>query len=169
VHDQSTKKIGRHPPAGRQNPARRLLSSHPAAREISRSTGLTRHGRFGTLGEIVMELRVHLKVCEGCGCLWFRVQAESSVYCASCHNRFKEFPATTRQIGRGRPRKITLPTLFAVEAFGEYDFALPSSGGSPVAPRLRANQARPGLEERRGPLRDSPRSSRPASRCGGAQ
>ncbi len=32
---------------------------------------------MGTSGENVMELRVHLKVCEGCGCLWYRVQAET--------------------------------------------------------------------------------------------
>jgi hypothetical protein len=26
-----------------------------------------------------MELRVHLKVCEGCGCLWYRAQNQESV------------------------------------------------------------------------------------------
>jgi hypothetical protein len=63
-----------------------------------------------------MELRVHLKVCEGCGCLWYRVQAETSVYCSSCIERFKEFPKVKTRIRSGRPRKVVLPTVFAVQA-----------------------------------------------------
>jgi hypothetical protein len=63
-----------------------------------------------------MELRVHLKVCEACGCLWFRVQAETSVYCSTCHERFKDFPTPQTRRRRGRPKKTTLPAVFAVEA-----------------------------------------------------
>jgi hypothetical protein len=73
-----------------------------------------------------MELRVHLKVCEGCGCLWYRVQTESGVYCSSCCNRFKEFPTPQSRKRSGRPRKLTLPTVFAVHAsaHSELDFPL---------------------------------------------
>lgn len=63
-----------------------------------------------------MELRVHLKVCEACGCLWFRAQAETTVYCSSCHERFKDFPTPQSRRRRGRPKKTTLPAVFAVEA-----------------------------------------------------
>ena len=35
-------------------------------------------------GESVMELRVQIKVCEGCGCLWYRVQTQETVYCREC-------------------------------------------------------------------------------------
>ena len=34
-----------------------------------------------------MELRVHLKVCEGCGCLWYRAQTIGSVYCRECEDK----------------------------------------------------------------------------------
>lgn len=63
-----------------------------------------------------MELRVHLKVCEGCGCLWYRLQDEVSVYCASCNVRFKDFPKPQSRKHKGRPKKTTLPTVFAVHA-----------------------------------------------------
>jgi hypothetical protein len=62
-----------------------------------------------------MDLRVHLKVCEGCGCLWYRSQVDSGVYCAPCAQRFKEFPTPESRKRRGRPKKVTLPTVFAVE------------------------------------------------------
>ena len=63
-----------------------------------------------------MELRVHLKVCEACGCLWFRAQAETSVYCSTCFERFKDFPTPQTRRRRGRPKKTTLPAVFAVAA-----------------------------------------------------
>ena len=63
-----------------------------------------------------MELRVHLKVCEGCGCLWYRAQVDTGVYCSPCHERFKEFPTPQSRKRRGRPRKTVLSTVFAVEA-----------------------------------------------------
>jgi hypothetical protein len=74
-----------------------------------------------------MELRIHLKVCEGCGCLWYRTQVETRVYCTSCENRFKEFPTPVSRKRRGRPKKTTLSTVFAVQASAqsiwEGDFA----------------------------------------------
>jgi hypothetical protein len=63
-----------------------------------------------------MELRVHLKICEACGCLWYRAQADTRVYCAACDLKFKEFPTAQSRKRRGRPRKIVLPTVFAVHA-----------------------------------------------------
>jgi hypothetical protein len=66
-----------------------------------------------------MELRVHLKVCEGCGCLWYRAQVEIRVYCTACHQRFMEFPTPESRKRRGRPKKTTLPTVFAVRASAE--------------------------------------------------
>jgi len=63
-----------------------------------------------------MELRVHLKVCEGCGCLWYRLQDEIRVYCTSCNDRFKDFPTPQSRKRRGRPKKTTLPTVLAVHA-----------------------------------------------------
>jgi hypothetical protein len=65
-----------------------------------------------------MELRIHLKVCEGCGCLWYRAQVDTGVYCSSCHQRFKDFPIPESRKRRGRPRKVLLPTVFAVAVSG---------------------------------------------------
>lgn len=50
-----------------------------------------------------MELRVHLKVCEGCGCLWYRKQYEDSVYCRQCESTLKSFPTPESRKRRGRP------------------------------------------------------------------
>jgi hypothetical protein len=69
-----------------------------------------------------MDLRVHLKICEACGCLWYRAQAQTCVYCTSCKERFKEFPTPLTRKRRGRPRKIILPTVFAVQASAESIF-----------------------------------------------
>ena len=63
-----------------------------------------------------MDLRVNLKVCEGCGCLWYRTQVEIRVYCTACNERFKEFPTSRSRKRRGRPKKMLLPTVFAVQA-----------------------------------------------------
>ena len=63
-----------------------------------------------------MDLRVHLKICEACGCLWYRAQFEARVYCSTCFERFKDFPAVQGRKRRGRPRKVVLPTVFAVAA-----------------------------------------------------
>jgi len=61
-----------------------------------------------------MEMRVHLKVCEGCGCLWYRNQVETGVYCTRCTVRLKDFPTPESRKMRGRPKKIALPTVWAV-------------------------------------------------------
>ena len=53
-----------------------------------------------------MELRVQLKVCEGCGCLWYRPQDHGSVYCRDCETKLKDFPSPESRRRRGpRGRK----------------------------------------------------------------
>jgi hypothetical protein len=80
-----------------------------------------------------MELRVHLKVCEGCGCLWYRAQVETRVYCAACNERFKEFPTPQSRKRRGRPRKMILPTIFAVQASAEMIFQERLAAANPTS------------------------------------
>jgi len=69
-----------------------------------------------------MEMRIQLKVCEGCGCLWYRCQGEPRVYCAGCDKRLKEFPTAESRKRRGRPRKARLTTVLAVESKDMFDF-----------------------------------------------
>lgn len=52
-----------------------------------------------------MEFCVQLKVCEGCGCLWFRAQHRECVYCSGCEMRFAEFPSPETRKTRGRPSR----------------------------------------------------------------
>jgi hypothetical protein len=49
-------------------------------------------------------LRVQLKVCEGCGGLWFRPQDRTDIYCFSCAEKLKGFPRMVKKL-RGRPCK----------------------------------------------------------------
>jgi hypothetical protein len=75
---------------------------------------LTIRGSINVYGDKVMDLRVHLKICEACGCLWYRTQLETRVYCTACDHRFKDFPTPQSRKRRGRPRKLSLPTVYAV-------------------------------------------------------
>ena len=52
-----------------------------------------------------MDLQVQLKICEGCGCLWYRIQNQETVYCRECEVRLKDFPAPTRQRRRRTSRR----------------------------------------------------------------
>ncbi len=63
-----------------------------------------------------MELCVHLKVCEVCGCLWYRTQANESVYCHRCETKLKEFPSPGSRKRRGRPGRKPAVNLWAVAA-----------------------------------------------------
>jgi hypothetical protein len=49
-------------------------------------------------------LRMDLKVCEGCGALWFRGATVNGVYCRGCAGRLAEFPAPRVRHAGGRPR-----------------------------------------------------------------
>jgi hypothetical protein len=61
-----------------------------------------------------MELRVQLKICEGCGCLWYRAQAQGSVYCQSCETKLKDFPTPESRKRSGRPCRKVLGRVWAV-------------------------------------------------------
>lgn len=66
-----------------------------------------------------MEVRVQLKVCEGCGCLWYRVQTQQSVYCKECESKLRTFPTPESRKRRGRPARKRLEKVWAVaEAMG---------------------------------------------------
>jgi uncharacterized Zn finger protein (UPF0148 family) len=66
-----------------------------------------------------MELRVQLKVCEGCGCLWYRAQTQGSVYCKECETKLKNFPSPESRKRRGRPgRKPHIKVWAVAEAIG---------------------------------------------------
>jgi hypothetical protein len=61
-----------------------------------------------------MELRVQLKVCEGCGCLWYRAQTQAGVYCHGCEVKLKDFPAPESRKRRGRPSRKPVARIWAV-------------------------------------------------------
>jgi uncharacterized Zn finger protein (UPF0148 family) len=61
-----------------------------------------------------MELRVQLKICEGCGCLWYRAQSHGSVYCRECETKLREFPLPASRKRRGRPSRKLLARVWAV-------------------------------------------------------
>lgn len=63
-----------------------------------------------------MELRVQLKICEGCGCLWYRAQSEGSVYCRGCEQKLREFPTPESRKRRGRPGRTARLRIWAVAA-----------------------------------------------------
>ena len=51
------------------------------------------------------DLRMELKVCEGCGALWVRTGATAGVYCRSCAGRLSQFPAPkSRRVSKIRVR-----------------------------------------------------------------
>ena len=70
-----------------------------------------------------MELRVQLKVCEGCGCLWLRAQNQETVYCRECHQKLKDFPTPESRKRRGRPSRKPPARVFASAE------SLPAMGG----------------------------------------
>jgi len=61
-----------------------------------------------------MESCVHLKICEGCGCLWYRAQTQGSVYCQRCEIKLKDFPLPESRRKKGRPARRTLLNVWAV-------------------------------------------------------
>lgn len=66
-----------------------------------------------------MEMRVQFKICEGCGCIWYRGQAEEGVYCRGCIAKLGDFPSAESRKRRGRPAGNRLARVWAVaEAAG---------------------------------------------------
>jgi len=62
----------------------------------------------------MMDLRVQLKVCEGCGCLFYRAQSHSCVYCLGCNARLKHFPTVESRRRRGPKNDKPLISIWAV-------------------------------------------------------
>ena len=65
-----------------------------------------------------MEMCVQLKVCEGCGCLWYRTQDQGSVYCRQCETKLRDFPTPDSRKRPGRPRRKPLLRVWAVADLG---------------------------------------------------
>ena len=61
-----------------------------------------------------MEVRIQLKVCQGCGCLWYRAQTLDSVSCKECEAKLKTFPSPESRKRRGRPGRKQLAKVWAV-------------------------------------------------------
>lgn len=61
-----------------------------------------------------MEVRVQLKICEGCGCLWCRPYLNENVYCRGCEVKLRDFPSPESRKRRGRPSRSSLTRVFAV-------------------------------------------------------
>jgi hypothetical protein len=61
-----------------------------------------------------MELRVQLKICEGCGCLWYRPHTQESVYCIGCEVKLSDFPTPESRKRRGRPARKPVAKVWAV-------------------------------------------------------
>jgi hypothetical protein len=58
--------------------------------------------------ETLMYLRICLKICEGCGSLWFRAQDNSEIYCNRCAPRLAIIPPaqrSRRSVRRGLRRR----------------------------------------------------------------
>ena len=53
----------------------------------------------------MMYLKVYLKICEGCGNLWFRAENGTTVYCGSCAKRLECFPSPRQRRRPGGRRK----------------------------------------------------------------
>jgi hypothetical protein len=66
-----------------------------------------------------MEVRVQLKICEGCGSLFYRT--EGNVYCRCCDVKFKDFPSPE---SRKRPGRIGRKPLLKAWALAQ------ATGGS---------------------------------------
>ena len=54
-----------------------------------------------------MELRVQLKICEGCGCLWYRPACLGSAYCRECEHKLKDFPVNLNRPHQAIQHKVT--------------------------------------------------------------
>ena len=87
----------------------RNLSCSPGSLHPAEQTARNPSGDETNYGESVMEMRVQLKVCEGCGCLWYRAQTQGSVYCKECETRLRNFPAPESRKRRGRPEPNRSP------------------------------------------------------------
>jgi hypothetical protein len=65
-----------------------------------------------------MELCVQLKICEGCGSLFFRAQTEGDIYCRGCKAKLRDFPSPESRKRRGRPGRKPIIKIWAVAVAG---------------------------------------------------
>ena len=88
-----------------QNPERGCLApfNPPDRRQETE-----RAGESDYLGKSVMEVCVQLKICEGCGCLWYRAQTSGTVYCTRCKTELEKYPSPESRKRRGRPATETI-------------------------------------------------------------
>jgi uncharacterized Zn finger protein (UPF0148 family) len=54
-----------------------------------------------------MYVCVQIKICEGCGMLWFREQDIGGVYCSRCVRKLADFPSPGSRKLRGRKSNKT--------------------------------------------------------------
>ena len=64
------------------------------------------------------DLRLVLKVCEGCGALWLRTLAADGVYCRRCALHLAHFPAPRARHPGGRKPRLARPSRCAANAGG---------------------------------------------------
>jgi NADH pyrophosphatase NudC (nudix superfamily) len=70
-------------------------------------------------GVLTMKLFVDLKICEGCGSLWYRPSGGATVYCSSCSEKLGEFPSPrVRTQAGGRKKKRQSTAVFLVSQAG---------------------------------------------------
>jgi hypothetical protein len=70
---------------------------------------------------MIMHLVVDLKICEGCGSLWYRTSGGTTVYCYGCAIKLGEFPSPRLRRSPGGRRKQVVTNasgLFQVPAGG---------------------------------------------------
>lgn len=65
-----------------------------------------------------MELQVQLKVCEGCGCLWYRPLNHGTVYCQRCEVKLKDFPGPETRKRPGSSVREPVMKIWAVAETG---------------------------------------------------
>ena len=63
---------------------RNRRAANPNRREAARDTQVRRRAHMGCDGDMMEYVRVQLKVCEGCGGLWYRASGVSGVYGRCC-------------------------------------------------------------------------------------
>ena len=73
-------------------------------------------GYRNCLGGKGMHLHVHLKICEGCGSLWYRASDALMVYCNACAVKLGEFPSPRTRRRPGGRRKVQVKTGMPVVA-----------------------------------------------------
>jgi hypothetical protein len=52
------------------------------------------------------DIKLELKICEGCGSLWVRHYGQAQPYCAGCKKKLAEYPNRGRKRPRGRRSSV---------------------------------------------------------------